>query len=77
MPICPEQDGRTAPRIAKLRNTQKAQKDAERPESAERRRKGLFGEIRTKKSVQIAAAQPVVDSGRLIRYRLATKIIYY
>ena len=52
-------------------------------ESAEKRRKsqkrrkrrkaqkGLFGAGRTKKSVQSAAAQPVVDNGRSIRSRLA------
>ena len=58
------------------------QKSAERGNrrKARKRRKaqkGLFRAIRTKKSVQSAAAQPVVDSGRLIRSGLATKIIYY
>ena len=56
-------------------------KIAEYAESTERRRKarkrrkaqkGLFGAGRPKKSVQIAAAQPVVDWAGPVRSRLAT-----
>jgi hypothetical protein len=59
----------------------KIAESAESTESAESRRKarkrrkaqkGLFGAGRPKKSVQIAAAQPVVDNGRLVRSGLAT-----
>ena len=52
-------------------------KFAERPESAERRRKGLFRAILAKKSVQSAAAQPVVELAGPGGSRLATLIIYY
>jgi hypothetical protein len=80
MPNCTEQAGCTAPHIAKLRNPQKAQKDAESRRKARKRRKaqkGLFGAGRPKKSVQIAAAQPVVEMAGPVRSRLATQIIYY
>lgn len=58
------------------------QKSAERQirRKARKRRKaqkGLFGAGRPKKSVQIAAGQPVVDLAGPVRSGLATKIIYY
>ena len=56
------------PQKGKAQKGQKAQKGAERD---------FFGVIWPKKSVQIAAAQPVVDNGRSVRSMLAMKIIYY
>ena len=60
---------------AESRRTQKRRKRRKaNRRNAERRRKGLFRAGRPKKSVQIAAGQLVVESGRLARANLHSSV---
>ena len=62
-------------KAAESRRTQKRRKRRKaNRRNAERRRKDFFGVIRPKKSVQSAAAQPVVESGRLARANLHSSV---